>query len=255
MKGYTAFVKKEWIESIRTYRFLILGMVFLLLACLSPISARYMPEIIHAFMPSGMEMKLADPVAADAWLQFFKNFSQIGFFVTVILYSTVMSNEYTRGTLIPVLAKGLPRKYVILAKFTCACLSVTALYLICAGICAAYTWFFWGEAVYIEGVFAALLGMWLFSVLLLSLVMLGSVLFHSSYGCLLFTGGAVVIQMIAGMVPKAVKFLPVGLITDSTEILNGHIQTETTAWQMGITVLMSLLLLTASVLVFDRKKL
>ena len=245
MKGYTAFVKKEWIESIRTYRFLILGMVFLLLACLSPISARYMPEIIHAFMPSGMEMKLADPVAADAWLQFFKNFSQIGFFVTVILYSTVMSNEYTRGTLIPVLAKGLPRKYVILAKFTCACLSVTALYLICAGICAAYTWFFWGEAVYIEGVFAALLGMWLFSVLLLSLVMLGSVLFHSSYGCL----------MIAGMVPKAVKFLPVGLITDSTEILNGHIQTETTAWQMGITVLMSLLLLTASVLVFDRKKL
>lgn len=78
MKGYTAFVKKEWIESIRTYRFLILGMVFLLLACLSPISARYMPEIIHAFMPSGMEMKLADPVAADAWLQFLRIFPRSG---------------------------------------------------------------------------------------------------------------------------------------------------------------------------------
>ena len=49
-----------------------------------------MPDIISAFLPSGVVIQLAEPSAMDAWMQFMKNFSQIGLFAAVIVYSTLI---------------------------------------------------------------------------------------------------------------------------------------------------------------------
>ena len=54
MRAYEAFIKKEIIEFTRTYKLLALGLVFLLLGIISPLTAKYMPEIISQFMPQGM---------------------------------------------------------------------------------------------------------------------------------------------------------------------------------------------------------
>lgn len=253
MRAYFAFIKKEYMESVRTYRFLVLGTVFLLLAFLSPIGAKYMPDIISAFLPSGVVIQLAEPSAMDAWMQFMKNFSQIGLFAAVIVYSTLMSGEYARGALIMVLTKGMSRKSVILAKFTCAVCFITVVYLVCVGVCAGYAWFFWGEDWRVSGLWSALAGMWCFIALLLAVVMLGGALFRSSYGCLLFTGAIVVAQMIGSIIPKAGRFFPVTLLSDSTAILNG--QTEGMGRLVVITILAAVLCLTGAVLVFEKKKL
>ena len=152
-----------------------------------------------------------------------------------------------------VLTKGMSRKSVILAKFTCAVCFITVVYLVCVGVCAGYAWFFWGEDWRVSGLWSALAGMWCFIALLLAVVMLGGALFRSSYGCLLFTGAIVVAQMIGSIIPKAGRFFPVTLLSDSTAILNG--QTEGMGRLVVITILAAVLCLTGAVLVFEKKKL
>ncbi|MEG0367463.1 MAG: hypothetical protein RR585_11555, partial [Coprobacillus sp.] len=123
MKSYLAFTSKEILESIRSYKAFILIIVFLILGFMSPITAKLTPEIMKNFMPAGMSIEVATPTVIDSWMQFFKNVPQIGMIVIVIVLSSMISGEINKGTLINVLTKGLSRKNVILAKFTCATLT------------------------------------------------------------------------------------------------------------------------------------
>lgn len=72
MNGFAAFLRKEWVEALRSYRILILGAVFLLLGIMNPLSAKFLPELVNAMMPEGMTIALAQPQALDSYLQFLK---------------------------------------------------------------------------------------------------------------------------------------------------------------------------------------
>lgn len=77
MKGFTAFMKKELLEAVRSYKLVILLIVFAALGFMNPVSARYLPELVAGFLPEGMHMEIPQPVVLDSWLQFFKNTAQI----------------------------------------------------------------------------------------------------------------------------------------------------------------------------------
>ena len=77
MKGYIAFVKKEFVENLKNYRFLILFAIFAIFGMSSAFLAKFTPEIISAF-GAGLEIT-EEPTALDAWQQFYKNISGIGF--------------------------------------------------------------------------------------------------------------------------------------------------------------------------------
>ncbi|WP_222860725.1 hypothetical protein [Paenibacillus antibioticophila] len=90
--------------------------VFFIVGMLSPLTAKLMPELLSSFLPEGMTLTIAEPTALDAWIQFFKNTSQMGLILIVILFSGILGTELTRGTLINMLTKGLSRHAVILSK-------------------------------------------------------------------------------------------------------------------------------------------
>ena len=69
MSGYIAFVKKEFTENMKNYRFLILFAVFLIFGITSAFLAKYTPEILSA-LTKDMEMS-SEPAALDAWKQFY----------------------------------------------------------------------------------------------------------------------------------------------------------------------------------------
>ena len=143
MTEYTAFVKKEFCEQVRTYKLLVTGLVFLLLGMMNPLTAKFMPELISNFMPAGMSIEMTEPTMMDSWLQFFKNTPQMGLFVLVLVFGGSMSGELQRGTLIPVLTKGVARKTVVFAKFTAAALTWTAVYAMCFCVSWLYSVYFW----------------------------------------------------------------------------------------------------------------
>ena len=67
MMAFIAFTKKEWMESVRTYKFFILITVFLLFGFMNPIIAKVMPELLASVLPEGMFITLATPNAIDSW--------------------------------------------------------------------------------------------------------------------------------------------------------------------------------------------
>ena len=73
MNGYLAFMKKEWMEQIRTYKLFILLVVFFIFGMLSPLTAKLMPELLSQFPIEVMTIILPEPSAIDSYTQFFKN--------------------------------------------------------------------------------------------------------------------------------------------------------------------------------------
>lgn len=114
MRNYSAFLKKEILEYTKTYKLLIMLMVFAFFGITNPLMAKLMPEILGSLMEDSITMILPEATAFDAWTQFFKNATQIGLSVMVIIFSSVLSSELSKGTLINMLTKGLSRTAVIL---------------------------------------------------------------------------------------------------------------------------------------------
>lgn len=127
-----------------TYKLLILTAVFVFFGLMSPLAAKYMPQMLQSFLPAGMQIELTGPDAVDSWTQFFKNMSQIGLVVLLLTFSGMLPSEYAKGTLTNLLAKGLSRKTVVLSKFTAAAALWTACYPLAFLIALGYTIYFWG---------------------------------------------------------------------------------------------------------------
>ena len=92
MRAFIAMAKKEFLESIRTYKLLIVATVFLLFGMLNPITAKIMPKLLSSFMPEGMTITPGEPGTVDSWIQFYKNMStQLILFVIVLAVSCQMN--------------------------------------------------------------------------------------------------------------------------------------------------------------------
>ena len=219
MNNYFVFLKKELIESLKTYKFLIMVAVFLFLGMASPVTAVFMPEILRWALstdPStaGMDlsMLITDPVAVDSWIQFFTGYvGQMGIFALVIVFSGMLSSEFSRGTLTIMLSKGLSRSTVILSKLTGALIVWTISYALAALVAWAYTvYFFPGER--IPNLFPAVLCLWIFGVFLLAMTILMATLTKKGFACMLLLGASAVVFMILNLSPQIAKYNPASLV-------------------------------------------
>lgn len=254
MKNYIVFLKKELIESVRTYKLLIMLAVFFIFSIMSPLAAKLMPELLSSFMPEGITITIPEPSAIDSWTQFFKNITQMGLIVTVVVFSGILSTELSRGTLINMLTKGLSRDTVILSKFT----SMLILWTVSYAAAFAVTW---GYTVYlfpdkgISNLVFSVFCLWVFGIFLLSLMIFASTLIRSSYGCLLVTGLVAAALMILQIVPEFKKYNPLSLAADNVPLLANSIEVSSLFYALAVTGFCILVLITASVLVFRKQKL
>lgn len=251
MNGLFAFTKKELLEAVRTYRLLIMVIVFLLFGVMNPLTAKLIPVLVESFLPEGMVMNVPEPTAMDSWMQFFKNVPQLGLAVVAILYSTMMSNEFSRGTLINMLTKGLSRSSVVLAKLIIAMFTFTISYLLCFLVSWAYTNYFWKNNV--ENLAFSIFCVWLFGLLLLAALILGGVIFKSSYGSLLFTGGFVCLLFLVGIIPKIQQYLPVRLVSDNLALLTGGLTCSDFAAATVISCLLIICFTGCAMALFNKK--
>lgn len=72
---------------------------FAIFGVMSPLLAKFTTQLMEAVMPNLAEA-FENPTALDSWTQFYKNVSSLGFSLTLILFSSLLSNEYARGTLV-----------------------------------------------------------------------------------------------------------------------------------------------------------
>lgn len=252
MSGYIAFVKKEFTENMKNYRFLIMFAVFLIFGITSAFLAKFTPEILSA-LAADIEMS-SEPVALDAWKQFYKNISGVGFSAFIILYGSCLSGEYSKGTLVLMVTKGLSRKAVILAKYTVAAILMTISYWISYAATYGYTAFLWKDAS-LANVALAALALWIVGFLYLSILMIGCVIFRQTFTSILFTGGIVAFISLLGIIEPIAKFSPFILTTKNVDLISGEIALSDFMIPAVVSIVISILGLLLAIRLFNKKQL
>jgi ABC-2 type transport system permease protein len=239
-------------DYLRNYKAMILIIVFAILGIMSPLSAKFMPDILKEFMPAGMSIKIPEPTNIDSWTQFFKNVSQMGSIVMVIIFSGMMSSEYEKGTLVNLVTKGLPRKTIIAAKYTIALVLWTISYWECFFITWAYTLYYFPQGK-TTNLTLAVFGFYLFGIMLISIVTLGAISFKNTYSSLLFTASFTVMLFIINLFPKAVKWNPLQLASSNINILQGTLVFSDIKYSLVTLVLTIVCAYGLSIKIFNKK--
>ena len=254
MRAYLAFTKKEFMESFRTYKLFIMLAVFLLFGMMSPVFAKITPDLLKEFMTEGISITIPEPTAIDAWGQFFKNNSQMGLIVLVIIFSGIISNEKAKGTLINIVTKGLDRKIIILSKFTASVVIWTIAYSLSAIVSYFYTIYFFGNES-LNYLFQSILYLWIFGILLISIIILGGVLFKNNYGSLLFTGAFVAILFLLNIFPKLKEYNPIYLVSNNLSLIQGQLAIDIFNHSSVISLILVISSIIFSVLIFNKRQL
>jgi ABC-2 type transport system permease protein len=255
MNGFTAFTKKEFTEQFRSYKSIVLVAVLFLFGMLSPLLAKIMPEIISGMNMQGITINIHKaPDALDAYGQFFKNVGQMGFVVMLLIFSGILAQDVTRGTLIVLLAKGLSRSAVILSKFMSALILWTVGYALSAVTAYGYTVYLFGGAM-VPNLLAALAGLWLFGVFLIALLILASTLARGSYGGLLLAAGLLILLMIINSFPGVSKWNPVTLAAVNDGLIRNQFAAGDMVVPLCVTLALIALCLVLSILIFRKKRL
>ena len=246
MNTFLAYLKKERMEQLRTSRFMVLMILFLLFGIMNPAIAKLTPWMLEALSgqlaESGMTIAKVTVDALTSWAQFYKNIP-MALIIFVLMTSSAFTAEYQKGTLVLVLTKGLQRGKVLAAKALTMLLLWTAGYALCTLVTYGYTGFFWDNGAARHLWLGALL-YWLFGVWVISSVVLFSTVASAGTGVLLGTGGTIAVSYLLGVIPGVGNYLPLAL-SDSMPLLTGavlpHSMTGAILVTCGLIVLQGLI--------------
>lgn len=253
MTNYIAFLKKELLESVRTYKFFIILAVFFAFGMISPLTAKLMPKLISYAQKDGMKISMPEPAAIDSWKQFFKNISGMGLISIVLVFSGILTSELSKGTLVNMLTKGLNRSTVILSKFTAMIIIWTTSYVLAFAMASIYTAYLFKNH-QMHNLLFSIFCLWLFGVLLLAVILLGGVLVKSGYGCLFVTGIVAAFLMFLNMFPKLQKFNPFSLTSYNVSLLTSSIKVSKLYYPIFSSFVLISICIIGSILIFNKKQ-
>ncbi len=116
MSGFGALLRKELVEAWRTRRLPVVGVLFLVVGIMSPLTARYLNEILGVALGDQLPLGLPDPTAAMSLEQLQKNLGQMGALAAIALAMGSVSGELDRGTAAMVLSQPVGRPAFLAAK-------------------------------------------------------------------------------------------------------------------------------------------
>ena len=252
----TAYIKKEWMELTRTGRLLILGIIFIIFGILNPAMAKLTPWLYEmlqeSFADQGITVGEVTVNAMTSWTQYFKNALMI-VIAMILMSSTGFTNEYQKGTLVQVVTKGLSRKKIYFSKLLMGYISWTIMFLVYTGITLGYTVYFWGEDK-VPNLFYAILFLWLFGMLLMTILSMFGAMAGNSGQVLLGTGGFVVIWFFLNYIPAVSKYMPIKLM-DGMQLCNGTASVSDFSEAVISSSIVIIVCVIIGMIAFDRKKL
>ena len=256
MKSLFAFIKKEFMEQLRSGRLWITLALFVFFGIMNPAVAKLTPWMLEvmadSLAESGMIVTDVNVSAMDSWVQFFKNMP-IGLIAFVLLQGAIFTREYSSGTLVLSLTKGLERYKVIISKTGALCSIWSLGYWLCFGITYLYNSYFWDNSI-AQNLLLSVMCWWLFGVFVISLMTLFSTISTSNTGVLLGTGAVVLVSYIVGLLPKANKYLPT-LLTDGNSLIYGMAQSKEYIAAIIVTSIATIICFAVSIPIFNKKHL
>lgn len=256
LRVFLAAVKKELLQQARTKRLLVVVAVFAIMGLMSPVLARFMPQVLGSI--EGIEQfaeLIPEPTAADAMAQYIKNITQFGFVLAVLLGMGAVASEKERGTAAMIMSKPMSRWAFVLSKFVAQALVYLSSFVVAALGTYTYTYLLFGQ---IDLGAFALINLLLFAWLLayVAIVVLGSAVGSTTAAAAgVGFGGSALLLLLGGLPVGALT--PAGLTTWATQLGMGTAGSPVAA--NGGALVMSLVIvvmcLIAAVAIFEEQEL
>ena len=136
MGTFKAYFRKEMIESIRSYRYLVLAVGILMFAIADPIMMKLLP-IIMKNQTNGADLSALFVVSNESvLLMYIKDSFQIGFMFVVFTMSGILSDEKSTQKFVFPYAKGASQAGIVLAKILHYCIFIFLMTML--GVCISH---------------------------------------------------------------------------------------------------------------------
>lgn len=255
MRSFLAFFKKELLESLRSGKFLFLGILFCAFGIMNPAIAKLTPWIIEMLSDelaeTGMEIMGVTVDAITSWTQFFKNIP-MALITVVLMYGGTFSKEYESESLVLIVTKGLDRYKIVISKALLILSTWSIGYWVCFLITYGYNAYFWDNSIAVS-LMPAAVSWWLFGILTVSLIIFFSVVAKSYSMVLLGTGGTIFISYLVSLLPKVSKYLPTSLM-NSGSLIVGKGSFDDYLDAFIIAAVLSIVLIVVSIPIFNKKQ-
>lgn len=209
---FAASLRKELLEQARTNRLLILVVVLVAFGLMSPLLAKYTPELLR-LIPGAEEFAflIPTPTLMDSVGQYVKNVNQFGILLVLLFTMGAVAQEKERGTAAMILVKPVSRSEFLLAKFFTLALIFLAGMLL-AGLGAYYyTVILFEEPGFTAWMVLTLL-IWLQLLVYIALTLLFSTLVRSQAAAAGLSFGVILLFSLLGSFPSLARFLPGQLV-------------------------------------------
>jgi ABC-2 type transport system permease protein len=220
MTGFGILVRKELREAWRTRRLPVLAILFLVVGIVSPLTARYMNDILEAALAGQLPMTLPDPTVATAVEQLQKNLGQLGALAAIALAMSSVSGELDRGTAALVLAQPATRAAFLLAKLV----AIAVVLLLCTALGVTVAWIYTAilfEPASIAGWLAFAVLAWLALLAWASLTFLASTVTGSTTAAAGLGFVLLVVLSLLAILPALDHVLPTGLALPGALLASG----------------------------------
>ena len=221
MIGFGVLLRKELAEAWRTRRLPLVAILFVLVGLISPLTAKFLPQILQAALgdqATSFPLPLADAAASVGQVQ--KNLGQLGALAAIALAMGAVSGELDRGTAALVLAQPVARPAFLTAKLVAIAIVLAVATALSVGVAWVYT------VILFE---MQPLGGWvvLFALNWLSLLAWAAITLwaSSATGSTTAAAGlgfvAFIAISVAAVIPTADRWLPTGLVNPGFSIATG----------------------------------
>lgn len=249
---FRTLFKKELMEQARTFRLLIILVVLFVVGLISPLTAKYLPEIMRSVsdMPAGIETLLPAPSIASSLEQYVKNLTQFGVLLMILFNMGAIAQEKDRGTAAMVLVKPVSRSTFVLAKWLAAMATLIAGLAAAAAAMAVYTAILFGPMKW-GGFLALNLLMGLFLGVYATVSITASALARTQGIAAAYAFGGLAVLLVAGSLPWITRYMPGSLINWGTALTLG-VDFGPAWWAVVVSVGIIAALLTAACLYLER---
>ena len=222
MTGLGLLLRKELLEQVRTMRLFVVAIVFALFGALSPMIARYTPEIVKAVAGDQFSLTglIQTPTTADAIAQFLKNLTQFGALAAILLAMGAVAAEKERGTAAMILSKPVSRAAFLTSKLVAIAVNLLVSVAVAGALGYYYTLVLF-KALPPADYAAMCLLLWLSLIVYAALTLLGSTLTRSTAAGAGVGFVFLVVTGIVSVLPRVGAYMPESLATPAASLALG----------------------------------
>ena len=233
-------LKYDFYHLRKTSKFIVFPIVIIIFAILSPITARYMNELLDlALADSGINITLTDPVVLDSYLQYIGNLYETVLFVVLFVGVGFFIKDKTKGLLPLVLSKPISKTKYLISKFVSLNILILVSLLIGYLVFSYYTYFIFNE-IDMFGMFLTTILFFVYVIYLLSISLFTATYFKSYLAAVSVTFGIYIFTSMLTIFEVSVfNYLPGVIVNSSIDILVGVEVIGDVLLNVGVTLLLS----------------